>query len=75
MTRGFQLNHFVVLKGQKSVFKIIKFYDVTSRGKTSHRARLQNLKSGSEIAKPLKDIERLAMPVEVETKQRGGQEA
>lgn len=75
MTRGFQLNHFVVLKGQKSVFKIIKFYDMPSRGKTSHRARLQNLKTGSEIGKPLKDIERFAMPVEVETKRRGGQEA
>ena len=75
MTRGFQLNHFVVLKGQKSVFRIIKFFEVTSRKKTSHRVRLQNLKSGSEMAKQVKDIERLALQVEVETKQRGGQAA
>ena len=74
MTRGFQLNHFVVLKGQKSVFKIVKFFEVTSRKNTSHRVRLQNLKTGSEMAKQVKDIERLALQVEVETKQRGGQE-
>lgn len=75
MTRGFKLNHLVVLKGHKPVFKIIKFYEVTSRGKTSQRARVQNLKSGSEMSKRIEDIERLALPVEIDTKQRGGQAA
>lgn len=75
MTRGFKLNHLVVLKGHKSVFKIIKFFEVTSRGKKIHRARVQNLKSGSEMAKRVADIERLALPTEVESKQRGGQAA
>lgn len=75
MTRGFKLNHLVVLKGQNPVFKIIKFYDVTSRKKISHRVRVQNLKTGSEMAKRVDDIERFALPVEVETKQRGGQVA